>query len=72
MTGAFSLYCNSEHVVTRGRLLLVYLVAAVRVGDVLCVRHEVGELLLSLFLRGIGDVAEVLRHVGRQRAGRNH
>jgi acetolactate synthase I/II/III large subunit len=28
-------------------LLLVYLVAAVRVGDVLCVRHELGELLLG-------------------------
>jgi hypothetical protein len=50
----------------------MYLVAAVRVGDVLCVRHEMGELLLRLFLRGIGDVAEMLWHVGRQRAGRNH
>ena len=31
------------------RLLLVYLVAAVRVGDVLRVGHELSELLLSLF-----------------------
>jgi hypothetical protein len=53
-------------------LLLVDLVAAVRLGDVLCVRHETSELLLRRFLRGIGDVAEILRHVGRQRAGRNH
>jgi hypothetical protein len=37
----------------------VYLVTAVRVGDVLCVRNEMGELLLRIFLRGIGDVAEV-------------
>ena len=52
--------------ITSLRLLLVYLVAAVRVGDVLCVRHELGELLLGLFLRGVGDVAEVQRNVSWQ------
>jgi hypothetical protein len=31
------------------RLLLVYLVTAVRIGDVLYVRHELGELLLGCF-----------------------
>jgi hypothetical protein len=40
-------------------------VAAVRVADVFRVRHELGEPLLRLFLRGIGDVAEVRRHVSR-------
>jgi hypothetical protein len=41
------------------RLLLMYLVAAIRVGDVLCVGHKLGELFLRFFLRGIGDVAEI-------------
>ena len=45
------------------RLLLVYFMAAVRVGDVFRVRHELGELRLRLFLRGICDVAEVRRNV---------
>ena len=44
------------------RLLLVYLVAAVRVGDVLCVRHEPGELLLGLFLRGVISEVEAREH----------
>ena len=35
------------------------IVAAVRLGDVLCVRHETRELLLRHLLRGIGDVAEI-------------
>jgi hypothetical protein len=43
------------------RLLLVYLVAAVGVRDVLRVRHELGELLLCLFLRGIGDVESLAK-----------
>ena len=47
------------------RLLLMYFVAAVRIGDVLCVEHKVGELLLRLFLRSIGDVAEVWRNITR-------
>src|SRR5262245_23182260 len=50
----------------------MYLMAAVRVGDVLCVRYKVGELLLRLFLRGTGDISEILRHIGRQRTGRDH
>ena len=36
---------------------------AVRVGGVLRVRRELGEASLRLFLRGIGDVAEVRRNV---------
>ena len=50
----------------------MYLVAAFSAGDVLCVRHELGELLLGLFLRGVGDVAEVGRNIGWQRARSNH
>jgi hypothetical protein len=53
------------------RLLLVYLVAAVGLPDVLRVRHELGELLLRLFLRLVGDVAEVRRNVSRQLACSN-
>jgi hypothetical protein len=34
------------------RLLFMYFVAAVRVGDVLSNRHKPGEPLLRLFLRG--------------------
>jgi hypothetical protein len=41
------------------RLLLMYLVAAIRVGDVLCVGHKLGELFLRFFLRGIRNVPEV-------------
>ena len=41
----------------------MYFVAAVRVGDVLSIRHKPGEPLLRLFLRRIGDVAEVRRYV---------
>jgi hypothetical protein len=37
----------------------VYLVAAARVRDVLRIRHELGKSFLCLFLRGVGDVAEV-------------
>ena len=47
-------------------LLLVNLVAAVRVGDVLRVWHEPGELLLRLLLRIVGDVAEIRGDVCRQ------
>ena len=54
------------------RLLLVDLVAAVRAGDVLRVRHERGESLLRLFLCGIGDIAEVRRDIGCQFACRYH
>ena len=46
------------------RLLLVYLVTVVRVGDVFNLGHKLGEPPLRLFLRGIDDVAEVGRHVG--------
>jgi hypothetical protein len=53
-------------------LLLVYLVAAMGVGDVFRILHKRGEPRLRLFLRGIGDVAKFRRHVGRQCAGRNH
>jgi len=38
---------------------------------VLRVRHELGELLLRLFLRLVGDVAEVRRNVSRQLACSN-
>jgi hypothetical protein len=44
-------------------LLPVNLVAAVRVGDVLRVWHEPGELLLRLLLRIVGDVAEIRGNV---------
>src|SRR6266481_2603562 len=54
------------------RLLLMYFVAAVRVGDVLSIRHKPGEPLLRLFLRRIGDVAEVRRYVSRQLAFGDH
>jgi len=54
------------------RLLLVYLVTAVRVRDVLRIRHELGKSFLCLFLRGVGDVAEVWRNIGWQRARSNH
>jgi hypothetical protein len=50
----------------------VYLVAAIRVGDVLCVWHELGELLLGLFLRGVGDIAEVRWNVSWQFAFNDH
>jgi hypothetical protein len=50
----------------------MYFVAAVRVGDVLSIRHKPGEPLLRLFLGGIGDIAEVRRYVGRQLAFRDH
>src|SRR5258708_20730221 len=53
------------------RLLLVYLVAAICVRDVLRVRHELGELLLCLFLRVVGDVAKVRRNVSWQLARSN-
>jgi hypothetical protein len=53
-------------------LLLVDLVAAVRIGDVFCVRHELSEPILGLLLRGIGDVAGVRRNVSGQHACRNH
>ena len=70
--GANRLNNFSDRVDHELRLLLVYLVAAVRVGDVFRIRHELGELLLGLFLRGIGDVAEVRRHISREYARRNH
>ena len=54
------------------RLLLVYLVAAVRVGDVFRVRHEVGELFLGLFLRGVGDVTEIRWNASREFAFSDH
>jgi hypothetical protein len=41
------------------RLLLMYFVTAIGVGYVLCVRHQLGEPILRLFLRSIGDVAEI-------------
>jgi len=47
------------------RLLLMYFVAAFRIGYVLWVRHKLGELLLRFFLRSIGDVAEVWRNIVR-------
>jgi hypothetical protein len=47
------------------RLLLMYLVAAIRFGDVLCFRHKRGQLFLCFFLRGIGDVTEVWRNIFR-------
>ena len=47
------------------RLLLMYFVAAVRIGDVLCVGHKLGELFLRIFLPSIGDVAEVWRNISR-------
>lgn len=47
------------HVNNKLRLLLVYLVAAIRVGNVLCVGHKLGEAFLRLFLRRIGDVPKV-------------
>ena len=47
------------------RLLLMYFVAAVCIGDVLRVGHKLGELLLRFFLRSIGDVAEVWRNITR-------
>ena len=53
------------------RLLLVYLVAAVGIRDVLRVRHELGELLLCLFLCVVGDVAKVRRNVSWQLACSN-
>jgi hypothetical protein len=53
-------------------LLLVNLVAAVRVGDVLRVWHEPGELLLRLLLRIVGHVAEIRGDVGRQYTGGDH
>ena len=40
-------------------LLLVDFVAAIRLGDVLCVRRKLGEAFLCLFLCGIGDVTKV-------------
>jgi hypothetical protein len=49
----------------------MYLVAAVGVRDVLRVRHELGELLLCLFLRVVGDVAKVRRNVSWQLACSN-
>ena len=54
------------------RVLLVDLVTTVGAGDVFRVRHELGEPLLRLFLRGIDDVAEVPWNIGRQHARRNH
>src|SRR5581483_3215288 len=47
------------------RLLLVDFVAAIRISDVLRVRHKLGKLLLRFFLRGVGDVTEVWRNVTR-------
>jgi hypothetical protein len=44
-------------------LLFVDLVAAVRVGNVFCVWHELDEPILRLLLRSIGDVAGVRRNV---------
>src|SRR5205814_4955665 len=40
------------------RLLFVYFVATIRVGNVLFVRHELGESFLPFLLRGIGDIAK--------------
>ena len=45
------------------RLLLVDVVTAFRIRDVLRIRQELGKLLLCLFLRVVGDVAEVRRNV---------
>ena len=50
------------------RLLLVDVVTAFRIRDVLRIRHELGKLLLCLFLRLVGDVAEVRRNLSWQRA----
>ncbi len=46
------------------RLLLVYFVAAIRVGNVLFIRHKLGEPFLRFLLCGIGDIAEVRRDIG--------
>src|SRR5215467_8728872 len=47
------------------RLLFVYLVATMRIGDVLCVRHKRRKLVLRLFLRGISDVPEIWWNIFR-------
>ena len=46
------------------RLFLVYFVAAIRVGNVLFIRHELGESFLRFLLCGIGDIAKISRDVG--------
>src|SRR5207344_1678910 len=45
------------------RLFLVYFVAAIRVGNMLFIRHKFGEPFVRFLLCGIGDVAEVRRNV---------
>jgi len=54
------------------RLLLMYFVAAIRVGDMLFVRHKFREPFVCLFLRGIDHIAEVGRHVWWQFTIRDH
>jgi beta-lactamase class C len=46
------------------RLFLMYFVAALRVGNVLFVRHKLGESFLCFLLCGICDIAEVRRDIG--------
>jgi hypothetical protein len=58
-----SLTATSQRATCGLPLRTAYLVAALGVSDVLRVRHKLGEPLLRLFLRGIGDVPEVGRNV---------
>ena len=45
------------------RLLLMYFVTAIRVDNVLFIRHKLGEPFLCFFLRGIDDIAQLVEQL---------